>query len=64
MVDKQSRQRHDLVTILRDLKKGSKASTLQAINRRYPGGISALERDWHEFIRSSNFKQKLRYQSY
>jgi hypothetical protein len=64
MVDKQSRQRHDLVMILRDLKKGSKYSTLQAINRRYKGGISALERDWHEFIRSSNFKQKLRYQSY
>ena len=64
MVDKQSRQRHDLVNILRDLKKGSKLSTFDAINRRYPGGIAALERDWHAFIGSSSFNMKVRYQTY
>ncbi len=64
MVDKQSRQRHDLVNILRDLNKGSKHSTFDAINRRYPGGIAALERDWHAFIGSSNFNMKVRYQTY
>ena len=64
MVDKQSRQRHDLVNILRDLKKGSRLSTLDAINRRYPGGIAALERDWQAFIGSSSFNVKVRYQTY
>jgi hypothetical protein len=61
VMDKQARQRHDLINILRDLKKGTKGSTLQAINRRYPGGLNALERDWHQFIRNSSFGQKLRY---
>lgn len=62
-MDKQARQRHDLIMILRDLKKGSKVSVLQAINRRYRGGVDALERDWHHFIRNSGFGQKLRYSS-
>jgi hypothetical protein len=63
IMDNQSRKRHDLVYILRDLKKGSKLSTIAAINRRYPGGISALERDWRKFIASSNFSQKIKYSS-
>jgi hypothetical protein len=63
MTNKNSRDRHDLVYILRDLKKGSKLTTLQAINHRYPGGINALERDWREFIKNSNFKIKIRYPS-
>jgi hypothetical protein len=63
VMDKQARQRHDLVMILRDLGKGSKVTVTHAVNQRYPGGIRALERDWREFIRKSNFDQRLVYSS-
>jgi hypothetical protein len=63
MMDKEARQRQDLIMIMGDLRQGSPVTVLQSINRRYPGGIDALERDWRKFIGASNFRQKLRYNS-
>jgi hypothetical protein len=63
VVDRQARQRHDLIMILRDLRKGSKVTVAQAINQRYPGGVNALERDWRRFIGTTNFGQKIKYES-